>query len=331
MGVVKSYPVEDIMARGTIGASDVQGLRYAFYDDGLIGESEADKLIALNRRCAVQDPAWSAFFTESITDYIVNQARPEGYITSSNAAWLIERLSTGEGVTLRSELDVVVNVIDTARWVPLSLVVFAIEQIGRAVATGRGPTRFTAEPAGTISDVEIELLRRIVYAYGSDGNVAVTRAEGEALFAINDALSADGHSPQWTDFFVKAITNVVMSASGYTVPSREQALAMDAALERPGEQASPAAMLLSTLRLSLVGPFQAYRLQNAEDRALQRLERQRIEIITGEEITADEVAWLVARLARGDRRSCTTRALIENLRRESGRIAPELAAVVTGA
>lgn len=331
MGVVKSYPVEDIIKRGAIGAGDVQGLRFAYYDDGLIDDSEAAKLLALNRACAIQDPAWQQFFIESISDYIVDQARPEGYVTTANAAWLASEIAPDGQIRLRSELELLVNVLDRARWVPQSLIVIALEQIRRAVATGIGPTREATGGQGCISDAEIEMLRRIVYAYGGDGNIAITRAEADVLFRINDSLSADGHSPQWTDFFVKAIVNLVMSASGYSTPSREAALALDESLARPNSQTSPAAVLISSLRSGLGGLTEAYHMQSAEERALQRLERQRIEIITAEEITGDELAWLVERITALSTVDRSERALIEALRREAGRIAPALADILARA
>ena len=74
--------------------------------------------------------------------------------------------------------------------------------------------------AGTIREPEVELVRRILYAFGGDGSVAVTRAEAEVLFDINDAIADPTANPAWADLFVKAITNVVMAASGRSVPTR---------------------------------------------------------------------------------------------------------------
>ena len=38
----------------------------------------------------------------------------------------------------------------------------------------------------SIAKAEVDLLRRILYAYGGDGNIAITRAEAEVLFRINE-------------------------------------------------------------------------------------------------------------------------------------------------
>ena len=54
------------------------------------------------------------------------------------------------------------------------------------------------------------------------------------------------------------------------------------------------------------------------------LERQRIEIITNEEITEGEASWLVERLTRDDRLTPTELALIDYLRREATMLHPAL-------
>ena len=75
MGALKAVGIEEIMKRGSIKDVDVKALRAAFYDDGIIGLDEAQMLFAVNRSSPVQDPAWTPFFIEAITDFIVNQAQ----------------------------------------------------------------------------------------------------------------------------------------------------------------------------------------------------------------------------------------------------------------
>jgi hypothetical protein len=68
----------------------------------------------------------------------------------------------------------------------------------------------------------------------------------------------------------------------------------------------------------------AYQDQTAEERALARLEHQRIEIITNEEITEAEASWLASRLGRDGRLSPSEMALIAYLKLESPKIHPAL-------
>ena len=85
---------------------------------------------------------------------------------------------------------------------------------------------------GVVGEAEVDLLRRILYAFGGDGNIAITRVEAEVLFAINDATAGADNDPSWNDLFVKAIANFVMCASGYEAPTREEALRRDSFFDR---------------------------------------------------------------------------------------------------
>ena len=328
MSVLKSVSVEEIIKRGSIKDADVAKLRAAFYDDGAIGPDEAEKLFAINDECPVQDRSWADFFVEAVTDFIVNQAAPEGYVTLENAQWLIARIGRDGRIESKTEIDLLVAVLDKSRWSPASLVSFALEQVKQAVITGEGPLRSgQAIEKGTISEGEVERLRRILYAFGGDGNVAITRAEAEILFEINDATDRAPLNPAWTDLFVKAIANVLMASSGYAVPSREEALRSEAWLESRGDL-SPLEVLAKMVRFSLDSVGEAYREQSPEERALARLERQRVEIITNEEITEGEATWLAERIGRDGRITANEQALLDYLRQESPEIHPALTELI---
>lgn len=251
MGALGSLPIDEIMKRGSIKDVDVRKFRGTLYDDGLISADEAEALFALNDACPVQDPSWVNFFIEVITDYTVNQVEPEGYVTAEGAKWLITRVSKDGKIDRKTELDLVVNVLNRARWSPVSLIGLALDQVKRAVIEGEGPLRAGQAPEkGRISDAEVELVRRMLYAFGGDGSVAVTRPEAEVLFDINDAIADWEANPAWTDLFVKAVTNVVMAASGQAVPTREEALRRDGWVERRGDLA-PRALLSAMVASSL--------------------------------------------------------------------------------
>jgi len=323
MSALRSLPIEEIVRRGSIKDVDVLRLRSTYHCDGVISADEAETLMRLNDACQVQDPAWSDFFIEAITDYVVNQAEPEGYITADGAKWLMGRLSKNGAIARKTELDLVVNVLDKARWSPVSLASFALEQVKRAAVEGDGPLRTgKTREKGTISEPEVELVRRILYAFGGDGSIAVTRREAEVLFDINDAIADPEANPAWTDLFVKAITNVVMAASGQAVPTREEALRRDAWLVDRG------ALLSAMVTSSLDAVRDAYQEQSVEERALARLEHQRIEIITNEVITQAEAEWLCERLGRDGRLTANEAALVTYLKKESPNIHPDLQAAV---
>src|SRR5262249_14961766 len=206
------------------------------YENGCISIEEAETLFELNDACPVQDAGWAECFIDMLTDYLVNQAKPEGYLTADNADWLIARIAKEGRVKTKTELGLLVNVLEKARWAPERLVRFALQQVKLAVISGDGPLRSgCALDPGCISASEVALLRRILYAFGGDGSTAITRAEAEVLFEIDAATATSQSHPSWRDLFVKAIANCVMVASGYAPPTRDGALAREAWLDRRGD------------------------------------------------------------------------------------------------
>lgn len=320
MSALQSFPFNAIAERGSIREADADELRRAVYEDGGISLDEAERLIALNAACPVQAAEWSDLFREALTDFVVNQSEPEGYITQQNADWLISRLAPDGLVKSRKVLDLIVHIIDHARWSPEVLVAFALAQVSHAVRTGEGPLRSSRETA-TIDDDEVELVRRIIYAFGGDGNVAVTRAEAEMLCDINDSLDAGHVNPLWTELYVKAMANCLLANSGYSVPSREDALRSEAWLDEQADM-SPLGIIKSITRLSLDDVIGGYRKQSLEESTLSRLDREYRELVTGETLDADEANWLAERLARDGELSPAETALIAYLKDADAQIDP---------
>jgi len=292
MSTLRLMAIDAICQRGSIREPDVLTLRRAFALEPQLHASEIDALFRVHALARVQDPAWADFFAEILTDYVVRELEPAGYVTSAHAAWLVARVSSAGRVRTKAEHDLLLNVIDKARWVPASLMAFALAQIRDAVRTGDGPLRAGAETGpGTITLLEVEQVRSLLFAYGNEGPKAITEIEAELLLDIDGALRRveaarvaheailrsdswpvepwrlDGWPQQaWSDLLDKAIANAVLSASGYACPTREEAL----------NEARP----LTSPQAALQG----YRPMTPEARALLRLELQRIEIITGEPV-----------------------------------------------
>lgn len=345
--MISVISVEEIRARGSIRDGDVLKLRQSFNEDGTITEAEAEALLALDHDCRVKDAAWAPFFIEALTDYIVHQAEPEGYVTAENSEWLINHISRDGHVESHTELELLVNVLDKSRWSPPSLSRYALEQVKVAVMTGNGPTRsgLALEP-GTIGKAEIDLLRRILYAFAGDGGITVTLAEADLLVDINEALAPGKSSPAWTDLFVKAVGGSVLSGLGYQVPSRAEALRTEAWLQSSDERnastllydavgvggatdAGSARSRVASFLGRMASPsavWSSYREQTPEERSLARLERQRLEIITHEKIETAEAGWLIDRLGRDGQLDGNETALIEFILRETSSPHPDLMA-----
>ena len=323
MGVLSAVSVSEIKARGSIKDADVLKLRRNYYEDGSITAEEAEAILALNDACPIQDPAWADCFVETITDFIVDQAEPEGYLTQENAQWLIQHIARDGQIGSKTELELLLNVLDKARWVPQSLVQFALQQVRDAILHNSGPLR-AGRTLGTpaVSAADVDLLRRILYSFGGDGNLAVTQAEAEVLFEIDAAAAEADNHPSWSDLFVKAIANCVLGVSGYATPPRAVALARDAWLERRGELSIDE--VLSGLARPIRKLFGGYREQTSEEQAIARLTQQKIEIITHESITPTEVKWLAERIGANGKPTANARSLLMFLEAETPAIDPIL-------
>lgn len=329
MSALQSLPITELLQRGTIEDVDVLRLKSALQTDCQLGADEAEALIALNETCQGQATAWVPFYVETVAEYFVSQLEPEGYLTAEKAKLLTDRIAPEGAVARKSDLDLLIRVLDKARWSPVSLSRLALQQVLRAVVSGDGPLRQgSRDQAGTIRECEVELVRRIIYAFGGERPVSITRQEIGVLFDINEAIADPQANAAWSDLFVKAVTNVVMAASGQAVPTREEALRRDAWLMEASGELSPLALLSAMVASSLDAVRATYREQSSEERALARLEQQRIEIITNEEIDPVEASWLCERIGRNGRLGPNEAALVAYLRRDSGRIHPDLQAAV---
>jgi hypothetical protein len=313
MRVVKSVPIEDFEFRGSIKDSDVARLARAFADDPHIHENEAEALLRLNRSCPIQGPSWRGFIVDAIADYILNQSGPEGYITAEKSQWLISKLAVNGWIANRAEFDLLVAILGRARWFPLSLATFALDQVAGAVVHGFGPLRAgqgfgvgQGAVPGTIGEGEVALIRVILNAFGGDSALALTRAEMEILLAVHKAVAGRPAPAAWSDLLSKALANVLLAEHGYAVPPRMVALRPWAASDATLGLEAQVAASLGVLRID-------YHRQSTEERALARLERQRIEIVTGESLALEEEQWLTERMRTSLRRSALETAVLGHL------------------
>ncbi|WP_224543730.1 hypothetical protein [Mesorhizobium sp. CA16] len=223
--LIMSAPVAGLTSKNKITAEDVTMLRREVFADGVVSRGEAEALFALDQTARDKCGEWAPFFVEAVTDYIVHQEKPEGYISEQNADWLVRTVSRDGIVDGRTELELLVHVLEEARSSPSELSAYALEQVAHAVIDGKGPLMHGGSLIpGHIAKAEVDLLRRILYAYGGDGNIAISKAEAEVLFRINDRTAAADNDPSWSDLFVKAIANYVMCSTGYEPPTRDVAL-----------------------------------------------------------------------------------------------------------
>ena len=318
--------VESLNLAGKIGAEVVLKLRRAVFSDSFVSPQEAQSLIELNRNCFPRDVSWNVFFVEALTDYLVHQADPAGYVTAENAEWLISVIMVDGHVNSSIEMELVISILDQAMWSPPSLVNFALEEVKHWVVDGSGSIRKELDLVpGQIGEAEVDLLRRILYSFGGEWNIAISRQEAELLFDLNDATAGANNHPSWSELFVKAIANHIMAGSGYQVPSRQEALKREAWLE---SEETTSGFFSKMFSGGFSAVLEAYKAQTPEEAAVARLEQQRLEIVTGEIITQSEASWLTERLQRDGELHDNEKALLRFLKEESPDIHPSLKTLI---
>jgi hypothetical protein len=321
---IGSAPVAGLNPKDRITADDVVMLRRDVFGDGVVSRGEAEALFALDATAKDTCQEWPPFLIEAVTDYIVYQETPAGYISEDNANWLIGTISRDGMVDSVTELELLVHVLETAKSSPGRLSAYALEQVAHAVVDGKGPLiSGGALVPGLVAKAEVDLLRRILYAYGGDGNIAITRAEAEVLFSINEQTATADNDPSWNELFVKAIANFVMCSAGYEAPTRDVALRRDTFFDEaePGIGGFFGRMVSG----GLAGIMEAYRSPGdveaeweSKNRAAEALARR------AETIDASEARWLAERIG-GDRPlHDNERALLTLIKHASPEIHPAL-------
>jgi hypothetical protein len=303
-------------------AESVLALRRKIYSDGAINRVEAEQLFLINHQIKDLDhPDWSVFFTEAVTDLVLQQSIPYGYISEDNAKWLIERITQDGKMTLRTEFEALLKVMDNAVSVPQMLAAFALEQVKQVVLCGqRVSLHDEAYEPGRVTAADVKALRRVLHAASSEGFNTISREEAEILFDIAEATATADNDPSFDDLFARAIGNHLMAGSGWSAPSMAIALRRERWLD---EQHSLTGGIASFFGRALGGMGTAFT-------AL--LSQQGYSLSSGhlphstphDMITYEEADWVASRINRDSIISSAEKNLLRFLKQEAAHIAPSL-------
>jgi hypothetical protein len=214
-----------LMQAGTVTNGDVMMLREAVWTDESIAEPVVDALFTLNDTLTAHSMVWTDFFIEAIEYYLVDQCVPQGFVDETCADWLQGRVDKNGRVASLTELELLVAIIERAESTPEDLRQYTIAQIENVIVTGEGPTR-TDEVLrpNCVDAVEVELLRRLIFAGGGEGATIVDTSEANLLFRIKDATLEGDNASTWLRLFVQGVGNHLMAHSDYRPLSRDEAL-----------------------------------------------------------------------------------------------------------
>jgi hypothetical protein len=296
-----------------LSADDALTLRRIFYGASqTVTADEAEALVKLNADAGDTAPEWRMLFIEALTDYVVRQEDPAGYIDDAKADWLIAAMSR-DRCAKDDEVEALIYVLEQADASPPRYAAFVLETLksqilGRAVAKG-------------VTAADVERLRRVLFAAGGDSNVGVSRHEAEALFDLNDALRGAANDPAWSDFFVRAVANAVLYQATWQAPDAQTELGREAWLADTAFHLPNLKALLHPLQaLKTPGVGEAWRAGVAADEATEARAAQ---------VTPDEAHWLTARIGKDGQTDPNEQALLRFLADNASSLDPELKTLVS--
>ncbi|MEL6919403.1 MAG: hypothetical protein AAFO77_00045 [Pseudomonadota bacterium] len=314
----------ELVSRNRVSPEDVLRLRRDVYRDGVANRAEAEALFAIDRACRERCVEWDDFFVEVVTDYLVGSEAPAGYVSKENADWLIRAISNDGIVDTRTEIELLIKVLERAQHSPAIISAFALRQVAQVVVHGDGAlAKGRIARPGVVTATDVELIRRVLYAFGGDGQAMVTREEAEVLFDINDATSEADNDPAWSDLFTKAIGFSLLAAFGYVQASSERALARDEWLN--DTDVNVGSFFSRAFSGGLRGYMDAVLSDTGVEKAFaERNTKFETDNTIAQAITSDEADWLVDRIGRDGQFHENERLLLQFIAQEARDIHPKL-------
>jgi hypothetical protein len=315
----------DIIARGEVTSADILALRQSIFGDAVVTPGEAESLFRIDEGTDRRVAEWRVLFLEALTDWLIRQQEPRGYVTDVQADWLIARIEADKRARDGTEIELVVRVLEQADAAPAALAAFGLTLVSRSVV----------ENDGVISAAEVERMRRLMFAPSGPGRLGISREEAEVLFDLNDATRGAANDPSWTDFFMRAVANAVTAAAGWAPPGRDEALRRERWLADPedgiwagfwrrnGGMPNTPTQARRQMLAALPGLLREG-LSSDEDVFADRLEAQQHAASTAAPVDMIEARWLIDRIGRDGDFDDNERALIGFLRDLAPRTDPTL-------
>ena len=304
----------------SLGPEQVRSLRRLVYADDVVSREEAAILLELEESLGPGAPGeWRQLLTEALTDHLVNQVRPAGYISEPDAAWLIERLDQDLGPGPNA-FAMLLRVMERARAVPDPLAAFGLRVVEQVVLSGQGGN-VTGEchAPGRVTKADVGALRRVLHVASSEGFGQVTRAEAEVLFGIAEATIDAPNDPSFADLFARAVANHLLSPGGRLPPSAAEALRRETWLDESRPLHVGVGSFFRSAVASLVKGAAAPEPAAAA-------------LVTGalspERIDTAEAQWLAERIGRDGRISDAEHRLLAFLQEETGALPTALADLI---
>ena len=292
MSIGNTY--REIMESGRITSENVAYLRAEVHDDGLVDLVEAEILFKLGAKCEIEDEEWVAFYVDALTDFYVWQSEPQGYLDEEHADHLVNHVLHRRRITSDLELELLLNVVHWAGFCPQKLVNLVLGAVWDSVTDPVNAAYGQHRLPNVIDSVDVEILRKAVYAPSTDGGFIVSAEEAEMLFKLNNATIDSANDPGWREFFTMAVATFLMFPDATSAePAAETGRRQTWLNERRGVASLLKAVGNDSKGAGAFGSGEELELERrkeAENRARN----------AGENIEAEQARWLCRQIERDD-------------------------------
>lgn len=305
-----------ICAAGRITPNEVGNLRPLIWSRPELTDHELRELVMISEALDTPCPEFTDFFAEAVTHFLLRQTQPNYYLQDQMLDWVERRLAPEGVIDARPKLEAMVRVLEQAVNAPERYKQWVLDAIERAVLTGQGPTRDKDNfSPGVVDRDDATYLRRVLFARGGKGATHVTADEAEMLFRIKDIVREALNSADFETLFVQCCGNFVLAHAGKTMLDAAAAIR----LERVMDDHRPhiARFLLRIGEMDDLSKALGWMLRgegSEHDRAVADAAR----------ISAEETAWLKARIVIDGRTDRYEKALLTFLADEAGDLPPVL-------
>lgn len=323
----------DLKEAGQITEDDVGALRRGVLKDGIVSWDEARTVVALHSACPDRADAWDQFYVDALTDFLVWSAEPKKYVDEVKARFIREAILEDGQVESAAELALLVNVVHWAASCPEDLVELAIAAVHDSVLNPDEAAYGAGRRRNQIDDIDVALIRKVIFAGASGGGFTVSRWEAEMLLSLHDATRQSHNSDEWRDLFVKGVANYLVFPHGAPeVPNAEEFAARDECL---AERRGVGKVMLDVIKN--VGSLNYAQVWREADvfgtrQALrrERLQAQRMaDAFRREGIDEAEAAWVLDWLATDGELHPAERALLNFIADNATTVTPKLAAFMS--
>ncbi len=323
----------DLKEAGRITEEDVGALRRGVFRDGIVDWDEARMVVALHGACTDRADAWDQFYVDALTDFLVWSAEPRKYVDEVKAKFIREAILSDGQVDSATELALLVNVVHWAASCPEDLVELVVAAVHDSVLKPDEAAYGAGRKRNQIDDIDVALIRKVIFAGASDGGFTVSRWEAEMLLSLHDATRNSVNAEDWRDLFVKGVSNYLMFPRGApAVPNAEEFATRE---EWLAERRGVGQVMLGVIKN--VGSMNYARVWREADvfGSRQALRRERLQAsqmadaFRREGIDDAEAAWVLDWLATDGDLHPSERALLHYIADNATTVTPKLADFMT--